>query len=120
MAMKKKILVLDDDKSFLGSLKKALGNLFEIVPVTTPGEAVKALKGKEPTELIVMDYVVSGDQTAFDVQQKLDKSGMDVPLVIATAKGNEALTASAFKRGFIDYIPKKHWKEWFEMRFKVY
>jgi len=102
------ILVLEDDPLARDLLAEELSADYEVLPAGKVAEAERILfeEGRE-VDLVLMDYVLEEDGTAFEVMDYLQDKGMDLPVIMITAQGDEETAVEALKRGFSDYLAKK-------------
>ena len=82
----KKILIVEDDVTFLRILSHVLGNQFEIYTACSVNEALKLLENTS-VDLICSDYNVPGG-TGLELLEQLHRSGRKIPF-ITTHKGGE-------------------------------
>ncbi len=99
------ILVIDDDKLLLNSLKKSLefiGN--KVTLCESGGEALRTLESYTP-DLILLDIKL-GDMNGIDILKQIKKQCFDIPVIMITAFTDIQTVVSAMKAGATDYIGK--------------
>jgi two-component system alkaline phosphatase synthesis response regulator PhoP len=104
--MRERILIVDDEEDILELLRFNLTREgYQVRCVATAEEAFKA--ALEPTDLILLDLMLPG-VTGFDVAGYLraDPRTKNVPIVMVTAKGEEADVITGLELGADDYITK--------------
>src|SRR5262245_50354982 len=100
-----RILIVDDEPEIVRGLEDNLR--FEGYQTLTAGNGADALAvaAREAPDLIVLDLmmpVVSG----WDVCRTLRARGIDVPIIMLTARGEEADRVRGLELGADDYLPK--------------
>ena len=104
---KEKILVVDDEEDILELLKYNLSREGYKVSCASSGEeTLRAVQSGIP-DLIVLDLMLPGiDGLDVARQLKSDPKTRDVPIVMLTAKGEEADIVAGLELGADDYITK--------------
>jgi len=69
-------------------------------------EAMDMLK-HGPFDLIILDYLLP-DGNGFDFFKIMKKKGVEIPVVVNTAYGDEIIASQLIKEGAYDYITKKN------------
>ena len=103
----KKVLIVDDDKSFLQSLIdgfKAYEDKFGIITAGDGIEAVQALK-KERVDLVLTDLKMPR-MDGFELVAHLSSNYTDTPVIVMTAFGTPEMEESLRAMGTIQYIEK--------------
>lgn len=89
---KKRILIIDDEVDFSGLVKMnlELTDDFEVVIAANGKKGIKLAKRIKP-DLILLDILMPG-MDGFEVLEKLKKheDSMMIPVIMLTAKGDEA------------------------------
>ena len=89
----KKILVVDDEKDIIISLKESLTRLdkdFEVTGVESGEECLEILKNNEKPDLIVLDIMMPGmDGWELFNRLKENYQWSKIPIVFLTAKNDE-------------------------------
>jgi two-component system, OmpR family, alkaline phosphatase synthesis response regulator PhoP len=103
---KERILIVDDEEDILELLRFNLTREgYEVRCVATGEEALKA--ALEPTDLILLDLMLPG-VNGLEVARyfRAEPRTRDVPIVMVTAKGEEADVVTGLELGADDYIAK--------------
>jgi two-component system alkaline phosphatase synthesis response regulator PhoP len=103
---KERILIVDDEEDILELLRFNLTREgYQVRCVATGEEALKA--ASEPMDLILLDLMLPG-MNGLEVARYLraDRRTMGVPIVMVTAKGEEADVVAGLELGADDYIAK--------------
>src|SRR5499425_2473755 len=98
------ILLVDDDVQLCSSLKRLLGmDGFEVKAVHDGESGVRhALEGKY--ELVVLDVMLPGGDGRKVLRRV--RLASQVPVIMLTARGDEADRIAGLERGADDYLPK--------------
>lgn len=104
---KERILVVDDEEDILELVRFNLAREGYPVICTTSGEETLKIARKEPPDLIVLDLMLPG-MDGLEVARTLknDTQTKDIPIVMLTAKGEEADIVTGLELGADDYITK--------------
>jgi two-component system alkaline phosphatase synthesis response regulator PhoP len=104
---KEKILVVDDEEDILELVKYNLEREgFQITCAESGEKALKSTRHERP-DLIVLDLMlpgIDGLEVARQLKQDLKTAG--IPIVMLTAKGEEADIVTGLELGADDYITK--------------
>jgi len=105
--LKEKILVVDDEEDILELLKYNLSREGYQVFCTTSGEKTLTLVKTETPDLIVLDLMLPG-MDGLEVARRLKDNPhtKNVPIVMLTAKGEEADIVTGLELGADDYVTK--------------
>lgn len=104
---KEKILVVDDEEDILKLLKYNLSREGYQVFCTTSGEKILNLVKTETPDLIVLDLMLPGmDGLEVARRLKYNSDTRNVPIIMLTAKGEEADIVTGLELGADDYITK--------------
>jgi len=106
----KKILLVEDDRDHAFLIRKALETWLEehkcaAVLAYTASEALMRLEDEGPFDLILSDYRLP-DKTGLELLHEIKDRGLNIPLVLLTAVGDEELATKALKEGCFDYLAK--------------
>ncbi|MEW6386642.1 MAG: response regulator transcription factor [Thermodesulfobacteriota bacterium] len=104
---KEQILVVEDDADILQLLKYNLAKEgYQVTGVVSGEEALKAVKSSEP-DLILLDLMLPGID-GLEVCRKLKREARTsrIPIIMLTAKGEEADIVTGLELGAEDYITK--------------
>lgn len=101
----KKILVVDDDTTFLLMLKSFLEKKGYIAH--TVSNAEKGLQAilSESFDLILSDYRMPG-MDGMELLKTLDSKNINIPIILVTSYGDIKLAVKAIKLGAADYLTK--------------
>ncbi|MHC4445291.1 MAG: response regulator transcription factor [Planctomycetota bacterium] len=107
MNFKPTVFVVDDDEA----LRKSLSRLMESVnlPVETYPDARAFLNNYDPAwrGCLVLDMRMPG-MDGLELQEKLIRDGIRIPVIIISAHGNVEKAVRAMKTGAIDFIKKPY------------
>ncbi|MFZ5966235.1 MAG: sigma-54-dependent transcriptional regulator [Bacillota bacterium] len=103
--MKKRILIIDDEKVLCMSLKEGLQDLgFDVDTAYTGEEGLRKLAGFKP-HVIFLDMRLS-EESGLEVIKKIKEVDKEAEVIIMTAYGNIQTAVTAIKNGAFDYIHK--------------
>ncbi|OON97187.1 MAG: DNA-binding response regulator [Candidatus Epulonipiscium fishelsonii] len=102
--MKKKVLVVDDEKLIVKGIKFSLEKEDLLVDVAYDGEEAIHLIKSENYSVIILDLMLP-KYTGFEVCQ-LVREFSDVPIVMLTAKGEDMDKIMGLEYGADDYVTK--------------
>src|SRR5215471_4020694 len=104
------IFVIDDD----ASVREAVGNLLESVGLHSEsfGSTEEFMFAKRPDapSCLLLDVRLPG-LNGLDFQDKLEKSGIRLPIVFITAHGDVPMTSRAMKAGAVEFLTKPFQKQ---------
>jgi DNA-binding response OmpR family regulator len=100
-----KILVVEDQEDLLKGLEINLSKEGYQVLKTTRGEAAINLAIKENPHLIILDVMLPG-MSGLDVCRDLRQKGIEVPIIMLTAKSDEIDRVVGLEIGADDYVTK--------------
>ncbi len=101
----KSLIVVDDDKTFLVRLGRAMETRgFEVRTALSVAEGLELIKQQPPAFAIVDMRLEDGN--GLDVILELNKAKPDSKSIILTGYGNIATAVTAVKMGAIDYMAK--------------
>jgi len=104
---KEKILVVDDEEDILELLRFNLSREGYQVLCAASGEEALRMAQSEAPDLMVLDLMLPGiDGLEATRILKSDTGTMDIPIVMLTAKGEEADIVAGLELGADDYITK--------------
>ena len=100
-----RILVIDDEPEMLLGLEDNLR--FEGYEVVTARDGTEGLTraAKELPDLIILDVMMPG-KSGWDVCRELRKKGINVPVIMLSARGQEVDTVLGLELGADDYVTK--------------
>ncbi len=101
----KKILIVDDEQPIRTLLEYNLKQAqYEIVSAADGEEAVQKAESEKP-DLILLDLMLP-KMDGIDVCQTLRRRGIDIPIIMLTAKGDEFDKVLGLEMGADDYMTK--------------
>ena len=100
-----RILIVDDEPEMVRGLQDNLR--FEGYQTLTAGngERALALASSEAPDLIVLDLMMPG-LSGWDVCRTLHERGLDIPIIMLTARGEETDQVRGLELGADDYVTK--------------
>jgi DNA-binding response OmpR family regulator len=98
------ILIIEDNDDLAFGLKTALENENFVVSVAADGPAGLE-RGRKGVDLIVLDLMLPR-MDGYRVLRSLRDAGVEVPVLVLTAKGEEANKVQAFSIGADEYVTK--------------
>ena len=101
------ILVVEDEPDIRELLKFTLHRAqFQVHPVEDAEQAIRALEGPLPS-LAVIDWMLPG-MSGIELSQRIraDSITQDLPIILLTARNDEADKLQGFQHGADDYITK--------------
>lgn len=103
---KRKVLIADDDSSVLYSVRRVLGEHYNVIEANDGNEAVNLAKSHRP-DIILMDIMMpeKGGYTATS-EIKANESTKAIPIVMLTGVGFELNKKLAENVGASGYITK--------------
>lgn len=101
----KRILVIEDHQDLAFGLETALENEGFTVELASDGTAGLARARGNGIDLIVLDLMLPG-LDGYRVLRTLRGEGIEVPVLVLTARGEEANKVQAFSIGADDYVTK--------------
>jgi two-component system phosphate regulon response regulator PhoB len=104
---KERILVVEDEEDILELLRVNLSREgYEVVCVSSGEEALKIFKKNVP-DIVILDLMLPGID-GLDVAKMLknDPQGKEIPILMLTAKGEEADIVTGLELGADDYMTK--------------
>jgi DNA-binding response OmpR family regulator len=107
----KKILIIEDDTSFLEAYKEMFKSEEISVVGAATGQEGLALVQSEKPDLIILDIMLPGGMNGFDVLEQLKRNPttQKVPVVVSTNLDSEEKVAKEI--GACDYIVKANTTE---------
>ncbi len=103
----KRLLIVEDEPSIALSLGDDLAREgYETVLVSDGNEAVRRALA-EPFDLILLDVMLPG-MDGFDVCREVRRAGRTMPIVLLTAKAQEAEKVLGLELGADDYVTKPY------------
>ncbi|MBB6715747.1 response regulator [Clostridium gasigenes] len=103
--MKKRILIVDDEKNIRIALKQCFkGENYKVEMVNDGKEAIEKLKN-DRYELILMDYQMP-NKNGLEVLEDIRKNNIETRVIIMTAYGTVDIAVDSMKLGAVDFISK--------------
>ncbi len=102
--MKKKILVVDDDKDFLDSICNILDNDYVCLKAGKDSECFELLK--EYPDLILQDVEINSLMDGINIVKKVKEHNPDIPVIMLTKHKDYRIVKDAMIAGALDYITK--------------
>jgi two-component system phosphate regulon response regulator PhoB len=107
MMSKEKILVVDDEEDILELVRYNLDREGYMVQCAASGEAALESAAMGPIDLIVLDLMLPGiDGLEVARRIRLSVDNKDTPIIMLTAKGEEADIVAGLELGADDYVTK--------------
>jgi DNA-binding response OmpR family regulator len=111
------VMVIDDDEmlqAIVGAKLKLRG--YRVIPVVEGAQAAEAVRRERP-DILLLDMMMPGiDGLEVLREVKADPAMADVPVVMLTARRQEADIVSCLKAGAADYMVKPFIPEELAMR----
>jgi len=101
-----RVLVVDDDQSFLDDLSALMGRKYRVEMATSGRDALAAVE-KSPFEAVLLDIDLGRGMDGFEVLEKLQALEPDLPVIMVTRDSSSASAVAALKKGAVDYVDKK-------------
>jgi DNA-binding NtrC family response regulator len=102
---RKKILILDDDALFARSLKRVLGEKYDVVTTAKVAEAQEAL-AKNPPDVILLDMMLKGGESGLDLLRHMGERTMEIAVIALTAVDRLENVVQAKRLGATNYLTK--------------
>jgi DNA-binding response OmpR family regulator len=103
--MKTRILVVEDEPGIAFALKADLETEGYAVTVATTGSDALRLAQSDDFDLLLLDVMLPG-KDGFDVCRALRRAGLNTPIILLTAKAQEAEKVMGLELGADDYVTK--------------
>jgi len=100
-----RILVVDDDLRLRQLLGRYLADLGFAVKTVENGQALDRALAREIFDLLVLDLMLPGED-GLSILRRLRAAGNTIPVVMLTARGDEADRIVGLEMGADDYLPK--------------
>src|SRR3970282_1566580 len=99
------ILVVDDDQRLRDLLNRYLAEQGFGVLAVASGSAMERGLGKKKVDMTVLDLMLPGED-GVSICRRLRAAGKRTPIIMLTAKGDEADRIAGLDIGADDYLPK--------------
>ena len=100
-----KILVVDDDGRLRGLLQRFLEEQGFYVKAVADAEQMDRALSRELFDLMVLDLMLPGED-GLSICARLRSDDNDLPIIMLTAKGDDAERIEGLEAGADDYLPK--------------
>lgn len=102
-----KILLVEDDPDQANLIQKRLRNYNSHIEVETVFSGKDCLRKltRNHYETIILDYSLP-EYDGIEILNRIKQTGIDAPVIIVSANGNEKIAVEALKRGAHDYLVK--------------
>ncbi|MEZ5508137.1 MAG: two-component system response regulator OmpR [Gammaproteobacteria bacterium] len=100
-----KILVVDDDARLRALLQRYLEEQGYTVKAVADAEQMDRALGRELYSLMVLDLMLPGED-GLSICERLRSAGNAIPIIMLTAKGDDADRINGLEAGADDYLPK--------------
>lgn len=106
--MNKKILVIDDEKSLLDTMKLILSKSgYTVMTASTAMEGLKIIKELDrDISLIITDLALPGGFDGIDILDAVRDLNSDIPVIMITAYGNVETAVKAMQKGAYNFLTK--------------
>lgn len=104
MAVKKKVLICDDEEGVRESLKLILEDGYDLSFAATGKEAIEKTK-KEPIDIVILDIKMP-KMNGLEILKELKKISPGIKVIIASGYKSVETASEAIKFGASDYIIK--------------
>ena len=99
------VLVVEDDDSILAGLQYALESEGYQVTVARDGRSALEHLNTSGADLVLLDVMLPG-RSGFEVLEELRKNGRELPVILLTARDQEADKVRGLDLGADDYVTK--------------
>jgi two-component system alkaline phosphatase synthesis response regulator PhoP len=100
-----RILVVEDERAIAFALDADLRSEGYAVTVASAGDRALELARAEPFDLVLLDVMLPG-KDGFEVCRELRRGGFRAPIIMLTAKAQEAEKVMGLELGADDYVTK--------------
>jgi len=100
-----RVLIVEDDDAMCVALADGFAYEGYRVTVARDGAAGLAVASEDPPDLLILDVMLPR-MTGLDVCRKLRTAGSEIPIIMLTARGQEADKVLGLKLGADDYVTK--------------
>jgi DNA-binding response OmpR family regulator len=102
--MEKKVLLVDDDEKLLKLVKEYLeGYGFQVLALPDGSAVMKTIAAQSP-DMVILDIMLPG-KDGLDILKEI-RTEYSVPIIMLTAKGEDADRIVGLELGADDYLPK--------------
>jgi two-component system phosphate regulon response regulator OmpR len=100
-----KILVVDDDRRTRTLLQSYLQEVGFAVTTAADGEQLEAILARQKIDLLVLDLMLPGED-GLSLCRRLRGTGIEVPIIMLTARGSDIDRIIGLEMGSDDYLAK--------------
>lgn len=100
-----RVLIVEDDPAMVRILE-GLTALAGLEHLGTVASGQTALGLAPEADVILLDHVLEGSRTGFDVLREIHERKLGASVILVTAHGSEQLAADALRAGATDYVVK--------------
>ena len=100
-----KILIVDDDRRTRTLLQSYLQEMGFVVASAADGEQLEAMLAKQKIDLLVLDLMLPGED-GLSLCRRLRGAGIEIPIIMLTAKGSDVDRIIGLEMGSDDYLAK--------------
>lgn len=100
-----KVLVVDDDARLRGLLQRFLEEQGYLVKAVADGEQMDRALSRELYSIMVLDLMLPGED-GLSICRRLRQEGVEMPIIMLTAKGDDNERIEGLEAGADDYLPK--------------
>ena len=100
-----KILVVDDDRRTRTLLQSYLQEVGFVVTTAPDSEQLETILAKQKIDLLVLDLMLPGED-GLSLCRRLRGTGVELPIIMLTAKGGEVDRIVGLEMGADDYLAK--------------
>jgi len=101
-----RILIVDDDETFLGDLARLMTDRYEIVVAHNAKEALSAHE-QLGFDAVLLDIDLGRGVDGFEILETFQASDPNLPIIMVTRDSSAASATAALKKGAVDYIDKR-------------
>jgi two-component system response regulator AtoC len=101
-----RILIVDDDETFLGDLARLMTDRYEIVVSHSAKEALSA-HDRLGFDAVLLDIDLGRGVDGFEILETFHVSDPNLPIIMVTRDSSAASATAALKKGAVDYIDKR-------------
>ena len=101
-----RILIVDDDETFLGDLARLMTDRYEIVVSHSAKEALSA-HDRLGFDAVLLDIDLGRGVDGFEILETFHASDRNLPIIMVTRDSSAASAIAALKKGAVDYIDKR-------------
>jgi two-component system phosphate regulon response regulator PhoB len=102
------ILIIEDDPDIRDMLSLAMGKEGWTLIMAPAGEEGLLLLKKEPVNCVILDIMLPGMDGLGVLRKIKTEPGRDIPVIMTTAKGEEADIVAGLELGADDYVVKPY------------